>query len=140
MSKSNAFETALLQLVFNATAISSLASGSTTTSLWVALHTATPADTGDQSTNETSYTGYTRIAVARSTAGWSVASGSVSPAATISFPQATSTSTGTLTFASVGMSSSGAGYLLYYGALSPTINFGQNVTPQLSTASAITED
>jgi len=140
MSKSNTFETDLLELVFNATAISSLASGSTTTSLWVSLHEGDPGEAGDQTTNETAYTAYTRIAVDRVSTGWVVASGSVSPNSAITFPQATATTTGTIDYASVGMSSSGTGYLIYSGALSPTINYGQNVTPQLSTDSAITED
>jgi hypothetical protein len=30
--------------------------------------------------------------------------------------------------------------MLYYGALTPNINFSQNVTPQITTASSITED
>lgn len=141
MSKSNAFETDLLELLFNATTISSLANATgNTTSLWVSLHEGDPGEAGDQTTNETAYTGYTRIETQRSSTAWSVASGSVSPSAAISFPQATSTSTGTITYAAVGMSSSGTGYLMYSGALSPTINYGQNVTPQLSTDSAITED
>jgi len=142
MSKSNAFETDLLEMIFNAVAISSLDSTGGSTDLWVGLHEGDPGEAGDQTTNETAYTGYTRIATDRSTAssGWTVASGSASPVSAITFPQATSTSTGTITFASVGLSSSGTGYLIYSGALSPTINYGQNVTPQLSTDSAITED
>lgn len=142
MSKSNAFETDLLELIFNATSISSLANATgDTTQLWVSLHEGDPGEAGNQGTNETAYTGYTRIEVQRSSTAWSVATGSVSPSAAISFPQATSTSTGTITYAAVGMSSNAStGYMLYYGALSPSINYGQNVTPQLSTDSAITED
>lgn len=143
MSKSNTFETDLLELIFNGTTITNIADNtvtSPTTDLWVSLHESDPGEAGDQTTNETAYTGYTRIAVDRVSTGWTVASGSVSPGAAITFPQATSTSTGTITYAAVGVSSSGAGYMMYYGALSPTINYGQNVTPQLSTSSAITED
>lgn len=142
MSKSNAFETDLLEMIFNAVAISSLDSTGGSTDLWVGLHEGDPGEAGDQTTNETAYTGYTRIATDRSTesSGWTVATGSASPVSAITFPQATSTSTGTITYASVGLSSSGTGYLIYSGALSPTINYGQNVTPQLSTDSAITED
>lgn len=144
MSKSNTFETDLLELFFNGTAIADLAENDTTspsTQLWVSLHESDPGEAGDQTTNETSYTGYTRAAVERtSTGGWTVTSGSVSPNSAITFPQATSTSTGTITYAAVGTSSSAAGYMMYYGALSPTINYGQNVTPQLSTDSSISED
>lgn len=143
MSKSNTFETDLLELFFNGTAIADLAENDTTTpstELWVSLHTADPGEAGDQTTNETSYTGYARTAVQRVSTGWVVATGAVSPNAAITFPQATSTSTGTITYAAVGTSSSAAGYMMYYGALSPTINYGQNVTPQLSTDSSISED
>lgn len=140
MSKSNAFETDFLELVFNGTAISNICSTGGSTRLWLSLHTGDPGEAGDQTTSETSYTGYARTSVDRSTSGFAVSGNSVSPVSAITFPQATSTSTGTLTYAAVGTSSGGAGVVLYYGALSPTINFAQNVTPQLSTASAITED
>ena len=140
MSKSDVFETDLLEMIFNAVAISSLDSTGGSTDLWIGLHEGDPGEAGDQTTNETAYTGYTRIATDRDAAAWSVASGSASPVSAITFPHATSTSTGTITYASVGLSSSGTGYLIYSGALSPTINYGQNVTPQLSTDSAITED
>lgn len=143
MSKSNTFETDLLELFFNATAIADLAENDTTapsTSLWVSLHEGSPGEAGTQATNETAYTGYTRVEVMRVSTGWTVSGNSVSPNQAVSFPQATSTSTGTIDYAAVGTSSSGVGYMMYYGALSPTIDYGQNVTPQLSTASAITED
>lgn len=42
-------------------------------SYYISLHTAVPGDAGDQSTNEVAYTGYNRVAVARSTAGWTAA-------------------------------------------------------------------
>lgn len=143
MSKFDGLETSVLGLIFNATAIANIAqnnASSPSTALWLSLHSADPGETGNQATSELSYTGYARVAVARTTGGWVVASGSVSPVSAISFPQATSTSTGTATYAAVGLSSAGAGTPLYKGALTPSINFGQNVTPQLSTASAITED
>lgn len=143
MSKTNAFENDWLKLVFNGTPIANIAdnAASPATSIWVSLHTADPGETGTGGTNETSYTGYTRIAVTRSTAGWVVTNNSVSPVATITFPQATSTSTGTLTHFGAGLSSAAStGYLMYKGAISPNINFGQSVTPRLTTGSSITED
>ena len=69
MSKSNTFETELLALIFNATAIADLAENDATaplTNLYVALHTADPGEAGVQNTSETAYTGYARVAVARS--------------------------------------------------------------------------
>lgn len=141
---SNSFETSILQLLLNATAIANIAdnaASSPATNVWVSLHTADPADTGTMGTNETSYTGYTRIGVARTTGGWTVASGAASPVAAITFPQATSTSTGTITHASIGMTSATtAGIIIASGTVTPNINYGQNVTPSLTTGSSFTLD
>jgi len=60
MSKGNTFESDILKLFFNATAIADLAQDDTTgpaTTITVALHTADPGEAGDQTTNETAYTG-----------------------------------------------------------------------------------
>lgn len=144
MSKSNAWENALLLLVFNNTNAANigdatgLRGSSTAGSLYVSLHTATPDEGGSQNTNEVSYGSYARVAVARSGAGWTVTGNSVSPAAAIDFPAATS-GTATVTHFGVGTDSSGAGTLLYYGPVSPSISISTGVTPRLTTASAITE-
>ena len=45
-----------------------------------------PADAGNQTTNETAYTSYARVAVARTSGGWTVTGNSVSPTANIDFP------------------------------------------------------
>jgi hypothetical protein len=146
MSKSNAFENDFLLLIFNNVNIANIGDatgvrGSTTAgSLYVSLHTADPGEAGDQTTSEISYTGYARVAVARSSAGWTVAANSVSPAATISFPASTGGTGGTVTYLGVGTSASGTGKLLYSGSISPTIAVAVGVTPQLTTATAITED
>jgi hypothetical protein len=142
MSKGNTFENDLLKLIFNATAIANIAdnaASSPLTNLWVSLHTADPGETGTQSTSETTYGAYTRKSVARSTSGWTVAANSVSPAADITFPQATS-GTATITHVGIGTASSGTGKLLYKGAVSPNISVAAAVTPRLTTASTITED
>lgn len=142
--KSDTFENDLLQLIFNAVAVGNIADNAASaplTSLWVALHTADPGDSGTQGTNEGGYAQYDRVAVSRTTTGWVVAANSVSPVAAVTFPQETATTTGTFTFASVGVTSgSTASKILYAGSLSPTINFGQNVTPSVTTGSSITED
>ena len=107
--KGSTFENALLQLIFNATAISQLAlnaSSSPATNLCVALHTSSPAAGGTQSTNEAAYTSYARVLVARSSSGWTVSSNSVSPASTIVFPAATGGSE-TETYFSIGLPTTG---------------------------------
>jgi len=142
MSKSNAFENSLLKLIFNATAIANLAdnaASSPLTNLYVSLHTADPGEAGDQTTSEATYTGYARVAVLRTTGGWTVTNNSVSPVANIDFPNCTG-GTNTITYFGVGTASSGAGVLYYSGTVSPSISVSSGVTPRLTTASTITED
>lgn len=141
---SDTFENDLCKLIFNAVAITNIAdnaAASPLTNLWCALHTADPTDAGTQGSNEGGYAQYTRISVARTTVGWVVTNNSVSPVANIDFPQNTSTSTGTFTHASIGVTSaSTSAKYLAAGTISPNINFSQNVTPRLTTASSFTLD
>jgi hypothetical protein len=142
MSKGNTFENDLLKLIFNGTAIADIADNDATsplTNLYVALHTADPGEAGDQTTSEIAYTSYARVAVARTSGGWTVTANSVSPVANINFPAGTGGS-GTATHFSVGTLTSGAGKILYSGAITPNIVCGNGVTPQLTTSSTITED
>jgi hypothetical protein len=142
MSKSNAFENSLLKLIFNATAIANLAdnaASSPLTNLYVSLHTADPGEAGDQSTSEATYTSYARVAVLRTSGGWTVTNNSVSPVANIDFANCTA-GTNTITYFGVGTAASGAGVLYYSGTVSPSISVSSGVTPRLTTASTITED
>lgn len=119
MSKGNTLENDWLKLLFNATAIADIAEDDTTsplTDLYVALHATWPGETGNQTTGEVSYTDYARVAVPRDNTGWTVTNNSVSPAAAIEFPEC-SGSTATANFWSVGTIVSGAGKLLYKGAI-----------------------
>lgn len=142
MSKGDTFENDWLKLIFQATAIANIADNAASSplaSLYVSLHTADPGEAGSQTTNETTYTSYARVAVARTAGGWTVTGNSVSPVATINFPACTG-GTATITHAAVGTAASGAGKLLYSGALSPNIAVSTGVTPQIATTSTITED
>ena len=131
MSASNDFENDILLLIFNNTDIANLGDASgiqnsaTAGSLYVSLHTADPGEAGKQNTNETTYTGYARVAVARSGAGWTVTGNSVANAATITFGTSSS-GTPTITHFGVGYESSGATKLVVSGALtsSQVINLG----------------
>jgi hypothetical protein len=146
--KIDKFEYDFGRLVFNGVAITNVAATAGTTQWWLGLMTSDPTESGSTAA-EGGYAQYARAETARSTIGtspfgWAVSSGTVmsaSPTGTISFPQNTSTSTGTFTHfmlfpSSAAQASSG----LYYGTISPNINFSQNVTPQLTTSSSITED
>jgi len=145
MSKSNAYETALLGLVFENTAITNLgdAGGLRATaaagSLFFSLHTADPDEAGSQTTSEVTYTSYARVAVARSAAGFTVTGNAVAVDADVVFPAGTGGS-GTATHWGLGTLTSGAGVLLYKGAISPTIVCGNGVTPRLTAGTVVTED
>ncbi len=145
MSKSNQYESDLLSLLLTATAIANVASSTGTaspiTDIWASLHTADPTDSGTQGSGAANYSGYTRIAVTRSTAGFVVSSGSASPVAAITFPEAASTTTMTLTHCAFGQASATTGGKIFYsGTISPNIAIGLAVTPRLTTASSIQED
>lgn len=144
MAKTDSWENGLALLLFNNTDYTlvgdagGLRGSVTAGSLYVSLHTADPGETGTQLTNEAAYTSYAREAVARSAGGWTVTANSVSPTAVITFTAATGGSE-TETFFGVGTDSTGAGKLLYRGAISPTIAVSSGVTPQLGTGTVITE-
>ena len=139
--KANTFDSDLLKLIFNATPIANIADNAASspfTNLYVSLHTADPGVGGSQTTSEAAYTSYARVAVARTSGGWTITGQTVNPVAAINFPAATGGSE-TETFFAVGTASSGAGKILYRGPLSASIAVISGVTPSLSTATAITE-
>jgi len=142
VSKGNTFENDLLKLIFNATAIANIAdnaASSPLTNLQAGLHTADPGEAGDQTTSETNYTNYLRVAVARTSGGWTVTANSVSPVAAITFA-AGGGGSGTITHGVIGTASSSTGKILYSGTVTPNFAVGNGVTPQLTTSSTITED
>lgn len=146
--KGNTFEQDILKLIFQAVAIANLADNAATsplTNLFVALHTADPTEAGDQTSNEATYTGYARVAVARTSGAWTVASvdaggSTVKNASTITFPQCTGGSN-TITHFSVGVATSGASKTLYGGALTSSLAVSNLITPTFAAnALTITED
>jgi len=147
MSKSDAFEQALLDLIFTNANLALIGDatglrGSTTAGqLFIALHTADPGEAGSpQTTNEVAYTGYARQGINRASGagGWTRTGSSVSPTTNpVAFPACTG-GTATATHFSIGTASTGAGSILYKGALSPTIAISTGVTPQAGIT--VTED
>jgi hypothetical protein len=141
MAKGLTFDNDLLKLIFNATAIANMADNAATsplTNLYISLHTADPTSSGNQSSSEATYTGYARVAVARTTGGFTVSSNSVVPAAAVTFPAGTAGS-GTVTNWCIGTASSGTGKILYTGTVTPNIVTGNGITPILTVASSVTE-
>ena len=145
MSKTNSWETALLSLLFaNANAANigdatGLRGSSTAGSLYLSLHTADPGEAGDQTTSEIAYTSYARVAVARNGTAVTVSGNAASLAAAATFPAGTGGS-GTATHFGIGTAASGAGVLLYKGAITPSIVCGLGVTPQINAGTIVTED
>lgn len=145
MSKSNALENGYLQLLFTNTTFANvgdatgLVGSSVAGNLYFSLHTSDPGEAGDQTTNEIAYTSYARVAVARSGSGWTVTNNAVAVDADVTFPAGTGGS-GTATHWGLGTASSGAGILLYKGAISPNIVCGDGITPVLSAGTVVTED
>jgi hypothetical protein len=146
MSKSNTFENDMLQLIFNNVDIAmigdaaGLQNSAAAGSLYVSLHTADPGEAGDQTTNETAYTNYARVAVARTVGGWTVTGNAVANAALVQFAQCGVTGA-TLTHFGVGTDSSGAGKLLYSGALTASLAVSSGIQPQFAAGDLdITED
>lgn len=146
--KTDVFELDILKLIFNGTAIANIAdnaASSPVTTLYLSLHTSDPTDAAasGQLTNETTYTGYARVSVSRNSGGWlcQTVSGvsNVSPVSNVTFGQCTA-GTATITHVGIGTAATGAGKLLFSGSLSPSIPVVVGVTPQITTASTITED
>ena len=148
-AKSTNYDTALLNLIFNATVPSTSGysgwnalvanAAAPAANLYVSLHTATLTAAAVQTTSEAGYSGYARVPVARTSGGWIISGASVSPASPgILFPAATGGSETEVAFA-IGTQPTGAGMVLYYGTISPTIAVSNGVTPQLTTASTVTE-
>ncbi|CAB4144991.1 hypothetical protein UFOVP891_59 [uncultured Caudovirales phage] len=146
MSKSNTFENDLMLLVFNNTAITNIGdaggiqASATAGSLYWSLHTADPGEAGTAITSEAAYTGYARVAAARSGAAFTVTANSVSPVANVDFGECTASPGGAITHFGIVNTSSGAGKLLYSGTLTPNVTMAVGVIPRIKTTSTITED
>ena len=142
--KTDYLSNAWLKLLFQAIPIANIAdnaSASPLTQLYLSLHTADPGDApvNGQSQYEANYVGYARIALSRSTGGWAVVGKAVSPQADIILGRCTN-GVMTITHAGVGTAPSGAGILLYSGAVSPQIATQPGVRPIIEAGSTITEE
>lgn len=139
MSKSDAFENDIIDLIFNAVAIADIAENDTTspaTTLTLALHTADPTDAGNMASSEAAYTSYARQTVDRDAGGFTVSGDNAVLAANLDFPAATGGSE-TITHFSIG---SGVGNnMMYSGEVTPNIVVTSGVTPRLTTATKVTE-
>jgi hypothetical protein len=121
MSATNSTETAILSLIFTATAWADIAQddgSSPQTSYWISLHTASPGEGGDQTTNETAYTGY--------------AGGSVTNDAEIAFGQCSASPGAAITHVGLGKASSAAGTLMLFNELDNSVTMQVGTVPIFS--------
>lgn len=137
MSATNVFENGLLSLIFenanyaNVGDATGLRGSSTAGVFWISLHTADPNETGTQTTSEAAYTSYGRVSVARSTSGWSVASGVADNDAAITFPACTGSSS-SVTHFGIGSDETSTGNLFLKGATSATLAVSSGITPEFA--------
>lgn len=137
MSATNTLENGMLSLLFENANYANVGDatglrGSTTAGVFnISLHTADPGEAGTQTTNESAYTNYVRVSVARSTAGWTVTSGNCENDASITY--ATCGATGqTLTHFGIGHDASGAGTLHLKGGLTSSLSVSNGITPSFA--------
>jgi hypothetical protein len=144
-SKTDAFETLVLQHVFNNTDIANigdatgLRGSSAAGSLFIALCTSSTVASDSANGTAASYTGYARVAVARTTAGWVVAGNSASNNATVTFGECTAGSA-TIRYVEVWTAASG-GTRLYWSQLNTDLNVSVGITPEFAAGALVfTED
>jgi hypothetical protein len=135
MSKSNASENDTLKMFLQGTD-PSWRSGA---NLYLALYTADPGEAGTATTNETAYTNYARQTLVKASA-WTDGGSTFTNAGLIQFPQCGVTGA-TLTYVAIVTTSSGAGEILYSGALNSSLAVANLIQPQFAIAAlSVTED
>lgn len=136
----NTAESDLLSLVFknvswaNVGNAGGLLQSTVAGSFFIGLSTGTLSGTSTQTTTEAAYTSYARVAVARSGSGWTVtgsAPTTAENAAAVTFPACTGSSE-TETYAVIGRDSSGAGEVIFWGALSSSLAVSSGITPSFA--------
>ncbi len=141
MSKGTAFENELLLLLFNNDSIlligdaggilKSVADGS----FWVRLYTDAVTTDDDTLGTEAAYTGYNAggVAVARTTAGWTIAADNASNTAAITYPAATAGSE-TIRFFAIFRSAAihTEADRLYWGQLTSDLAVSNGITPEFA--------
>ncbi len=133
MSRTNAAENDYLLMMFNNDTWAAIGDatglvGSTVDgSFHISLHTSDPGEAGNQETNEATFGAYGRVAVARTTGGFTVSGANASNAAEIGFTEATSGSE-TITHVGIGTDTSGTGNLIWSGALTTSRAVSSGIT------------
>jgi len=104
-------------------------------SLYLSLHTGDPSG-GNQTTSEVTYTSYARVAIARNSTKFPVASRGFTNGEAETFPSCTGADGQTATYAAIGTASSGTGHIIMSGPLTSSLLIVTGQAPNI-TASAI---
>jgi hypothetical protein len=135
MSKSNTTENDVLKCILQGTDPSWRA-GAT---IYLALYTADPGETGTAITNETVYTNYVRKAITKAT-GWTDGGSTFTNSDLIQFDVCGVTGA-TITHVALVTTASGAGQILYSGQLNSPLAVSNLIQPQFAIgALSVTED
>lgn len=134
MPKATTFCSDILNLVLNATNIANIADNTATgpvTMLYISLHSSNPGVGGSQLTGEVGYSSYSRVSIQRSSTSptWSVSSGSATNISACNFPQC-GISGSAASYVAIGISGSGAGKVLWEGALNSPVTIQSPYIPQ----------
>lgn len=135
-SKKDTFETNILKLIFqnidvaNIGDAAGLQNSATAGSFYIALFTADPSDSAQGT--ETTYTNYARVAVARSSGGWTVSGNNCSNAAAITFPTCGVTGATLTAFAICLGDTEGADDAIYWGELTADLIVSAGITPEFA--------
>jgi hypothetical protein len=138
MSKGNTTENNFVDFVFNATAMPAYGA-----ILYISYHTADPGEAGTQLTNEAAYPDYARVGIVRTSAGWTVTGNQSTNLLEATFPECNASfgaSTETETHIGIGTAATGAGQLLYKGALTQSIIVSALQTPRFPIGSIIVQE
>jgi hypothetical protein len=136
----NTAESDLLKLLFQNTNWANLGDATglqgsgTAGSFYIELSTGALTGSSAQNTTEAAYTGYGRVAVARSSGGWTITGSSPTTsenAAAITFGACTAGSE-TEQAASIGRDSSGAGEVIVLGPLTANLAVSAGITPSFA--------
>jgi hypothetical protein len=137
MSMTNAAEANLMNLLFlnvdwaNIGDAGGLQNSAAAGSFYISLHSADPGEAGNQSTSEIAYTGYARVAVARTAGGFTLTTATISNTALVQFAQCTG-GTATASHFGIGTDLSGNGNLIFKGALTSSLSISNGIQPQFA--------
>jgi hypothetical protein len=137
MSMTNAAEANLMNLLFlnvdwaNIGDAGGLQNSAAAGSFYISLHSADPGEAGNQSTSEIAYTGYARVAVARTAGGFTLTTATISNTALVQFAQCTG-GTATASHFGIGTDLSGNGNLIFKGSLTSSLSISNGIQPQFA--------